>query len=125
MSDEKKKGRMRHPLRNEWDQHAPAFIRAANATNAEGATARLLLAIVPAFLDFLEAERDGATPPQFMFDAVAAGAGMMIENAIENRNVMIAPQSALHGILNHIYRVVGPRVAGNSKTPRIIMPGRG
>jgi hypothetical protein len=121
----KKKGRMRHPLRNEWQEHEAAFVREANASNAQGAIARLMLAIVPAFLDFLEAERDGATPPMYLFDAVAAAAGMMIENAIENRNVMVAPHAALQHMLSRIYNVVSPRVAGKSKTPRIILPGRG
>ena len=38
MTEQPKKGRMRHPLRNEWDEHSAAFLRAANATTPEGAT---------------------------------------------------------------------------------------
>lgn len=113
----------RHPLRNEWDSHKAAFTALALQNNHESAMARAMLAIVPAFLDFIEHERDAETPPSAMFGAVSAVAGMLIENVIESRQSAMPARAALELMLQTIHQVVAPRVT-NRKGAGLIMPPR-
>lgn len=117
-------GRFRHPLRNEWDQHKAAFAAAAVQQNSEGAMARAMLSIMPPFLDLIEQERDARTAPNDMFQAMAAVAGVLIENVIEVQAhaATMPPRVALERMLTTIHRVVAPKVARMSRSS-LIMPG--
>lgn len=115
----------RHPLRNEWDAVAADFARLAAQTDAPGVMARAMTDAMPGFLATLERERDNATPPAWLYDAVAAVCGMMIENAIEamqHHGGGPPPRAALHHMLARIEGVVAPRVAGAAKLAGLILP---
>lgn len=109
----------RHPLRNEWDRVSAQFERMATSPGRDGAMARLMLDITPAFIGALERERDKRTHPAALFDAVAAACGMMIENVIEHQPGQ-PPRAALQRMQQLIQRTVEPRV--ESKRSAIIRP---
>lgn len=119
------KKRFRHPLRNEWDRHHAAFAAMTMKPGRDGVMARAMLELIPPFLDVIERERDNATPAHDMFDAVAAVAGMMVENAIETQMLAtpgaIGARAALHRMLAKIEAVVLPKVAGG-KVAGLILP---
>lgn len=117
------KKRMRHPLRNEWDKHKVAFARLARSHEASAAMARLMIELVPPFIDWLEAERDNGTRGVHLLGAIASAAGCLIENGVEHRMVNVDPRSALRQVLVMIEQTVLPRVVGGRKQPRIILPG--
>lgn len=114
----------RHPMRNQWDANKQAFEITALEGGRGGAIARVMLKLVPAYLDVLEAERDLATPAPALFNAVAAVAGLMIENAIEHHAAMMSPRAALHSMLSMIERGVLQNVVERTRAARIILPGQ-
>lgn len=112
----------RSPLRNEWDRVVPQFQAMAKAPGRDGVMARMMLAVMPGFIDTFEKERDRNTAPRDFFEAVAATSGMMIEEAIEKQKHHIPPSHALQGMLQLIHDVVRPRVL-TQKQSRLIIPG--
>jgi hypothetical protein len=114
----------RHPLRNEWDARRPAFAAMAEQPGRGGAIARAMLGLIPPFLDLIEAERDRATAPGDLFDACAAVAGAMIENAIDSRGGALGttPRDALYRMLGAIERAVLPQITARKRST-IITPG--
>jgi hypothetical protein len=117
---EPQKGRMRHPLRNEWDQVSADYAALATKKNREGAIARVMLAVVPAFIDAMERERDEGTAPDALFDAIAAASGCMIENAIDAQPAIVNKRAGLYRMLTMIETVVVPRIT--SKGNGLIIP---
>ncbi|WP_398473088.1 hypothetical protein [Tardiphaga sp.] len=109
----------RHPLRNEWDAVADQFTAMARKHGREGVMARVMIDIMPGFLTALERERDKGTSPQQMFDAIAAAAGMMIENVIEHHPTS-PPRQALQRMFSLIERNALPKL--QAKKPAIILP---
>ena len=114
----------RSQLRNEWERVEPQFRQSAKAAGREGVMSRLMLDMMPALCTAVERERDNATPPNELFDAVAAACGAMIEEAIEQST----PAVQLGGRVQHldrmlalIDRVVRPRMAA-PKQSRLILP---
>jgi hypothetical protein len=108
----------RCPLRNEWAAHEAQFRIMAKSTGRDGAMARLMIDIMPGLITAVERERDLQTSPNDFFDAVAAAAGAMIEEAIEQRHLLHSegPSQALDRMLRLIHRVVSPRVAAPKKS---------
>ncbi|MBP1296640.1 hypothetical protein [Bradyrhizobium elkanii] len=118
------KGRFRCPFRNEWERVEPTFRQSAKAPGREGVISRLMLDVMPKLCDAIERERDMSTPNGEFFDAVAAVAGALIEEAIEQR----VPAAQMGGRTQHldqmfslINRVVRPRLAA-PKQSRLILP---
>ncbi|OKO68201.1 hypothetical protein AC629_42280 [Bradyrhizobium sp. NAS80.1] len=113
----------RCPLRNEWDGVKHAFHTSAKKPGREGAIARLMLDFMPVMCTAVERERDKETPPHEFFDAVAAVAGALIEEAIEQKTVMqvYGREQHLDRMLQLINRVVRPRMAA-AKQSRLIVP---
>ena len=114
----------RSQLRNEWERIEPQFRQSARVQGREGTIARLMLDMMPALCSAVERERDKATPAGELFDAVAAVAGAMFEEAIEQNT----PAVQLGGRAQHldrmfalIDRVVRPRLAA-PKQSRLIVP---
>lgn len=114
----------RSQLRNEWERIEPQFRQSAKVAGREGVMARLMLDMMPTLCTAVERERDKHTRPHELFDAVAAVAGAMIEEAIEQHT----PAGHLGGRLQHldrmfglIDRVVRPRLAAPKKS-RLILP---
>jgi hypothetical protein len=113
----------RCPLRNEWDRVADTFRQSAKAPGREGAISRLMLDFMPVMCAAVERERDKETPPHEFFDAVAAVAGALIEEAIEQKTVLqiSGREQHLDRMLQLINRVVRPRMAA-PKQSRLIVP---
>lgn len=116
-----KRGTFRSPLRNEWDRVAAQFAASAMKSGREGTIARLMLDLMPPFIDAMERERDKHTPETELFDAIACAVGQMIEEAIEKERKTMAPRAALDHMLSIIYRVVHPRVV--APPGKLILPG--
>jgi hypothetical protein len=112
------KPRFRSPLRNEWSGVEQQFAAMGKSNGRDGAMARLMCDIMPAMIEAVERERDLKTAPADFFDAVAAAAGAMIEEAIETRSVLAieGPTQSLDRMLRLIHRVVSPRVAAPKKS---------
>lgn len=117
------KVRFRCPMRNEWDRVEHTFRAAAAKPDREGAIARLMLDFMPVLADAIERERDNETRADVFFDAVAAVAGAMIEEAIEQKTVLqiSGREQHLDRMLQLINRVVRPRMAA-PKQSRLIVP---
>lgn len=109
----------RHPLRNEWDAVSAKFAEMAKKPGREGAMARVMIDIMPGFLTALERERDKRTDPMAMFDAIAAAAGMMIENVIEHHPAL-PPRVGLQRIFTVIERNALPKLL--AKQSKLILP---
>jgi hypothetical protein len=114
----------RAPIRNEWERVEAQFRQSARTPGREGVIARLMLDMMPKLCDAVERERDKGTAPADLFDAVAAVAGALIEEAIEQHT----PAVQLGGQVQHldrmfalINRVVRPRLAA-PKPSRLIVP---
>ncbi|MGY3392962.1 hypothetical protein ACVWW6_005553 [Bradyrhizobium sp. USDA 3311] len=117
------KPRFRCPARNEWDRVVATFRQSAQKPGREGAISRLMLDMMPPMLDAIERERDNKTPPGEFFDAVAAVAGALIEEAIEQRTVgqTVGRERYLDQMLHVINRIVRPRIVAQ-KQSRLIVP---
>jgi hypothetical protein len=51
-------GTFRHPLRNDWDNFRPTLMPLLKAPTADGAMARAMMKLMPAYLDYIEEVRD-------------------------------------------------------------------
>lgn len=120
MSDSK--ARFRSPLRNEWERVRNQFEASAKKMDHEGAIARLMLDLMPAFIAAIERERDNHTAPKDFFSAVGAVCGALIEEAIEKQNTLMSPRASLHHMLGTIEAVVAPRVVKQKSS--LILPGQ-
>jgi hypothetical protein len=118
-----KKARFRCPARNEWDRVVETFRQSAQKPGREGVISRLMLDFMPAMLDAIERERDNRTSPPDFFDAVAAVAGALIEEGIEQRTIgqMVGRERHLDQMMHTINRIVRPRIAAQ-KQSRLIIP---
>lgn len=117
-------GRFRCPFRNDWDRVEPQFRQSAKTPGREGAISRLMLDVMPKLCDAIERERDLHTPNSDFFDAIAAVAGALIEEAIEQRTPaaqMAGRTQYLDQMFSLINRVVRPRLAA-PKHSRLIVP---
>lgn len=113
----------RCPLRNEWDAATPQFEAMAKSAGRDGVMARLMCDVMPVLCTAVERERDRYTAPRDFFDAVAAVAGALIEEAIEGQTIGQATGREAHfdRMLQLINRVVRPRMAA-AKASRLIVP---
>lgn len=112
----------RCPLRNEWNRAEPQFAAMAKSPGRDGVMARLMMDVMPVLCTAVERERDRVTAPADFFDAVAAVAGAMIEEAIEGQTIGQATGRQAHfdRMMKLIERVVRPRMA--AKPSRLIVP---
>lgn len=123
MFDEpEKKGRMRHPLRNEFDQIREALIAQGVKPGPAGVQARALLAIAPAFLDFLEAERDAATPPPHLFEGMRAAIGNLALHTVKLTTRDGSHRNGLLQLLAMIEQDVAPRLGDRVTHGKLILP---
>lgn len=123
MEDAKRGKRFRCPARNEWDRVAPQFEAMARSAGRDGVMARMMLEFMPVLCDVVERERDRLTASPDFFDGIAAVAGAMIEEAIEQRTIgnPYGRPAMFDQALQLINRVVRPRLAG-AASRRLIVP---
>lgn len=111
----------RHPLRNEFDQVKDQLERDAKKPGAEGSQARAMLAIVPGFIDWLEAERDLGSAPLHRVEGMRAVVGNIARQAVKTAGTQLgSDQTTLERFLVLIARDVGARLKPQSK---LILPG--
>jgi hypothetical protein len=113
----------RCPLRNEWSKVEAQFAAMGASPGRDGVMARLMCDMMPVLIDAVERERDRRTSPNDFFDAVAAAAGAMIEEAIEGQTILQLTGRDQHfdRMLALINRVVRPRMQVAKKS-RLIVP---
>lgn len=116
-------GRFRCPFRNDWDKVRPQFEAMAKSAGRDGVMARLMLDFMPHLCEAIERERDRLTASPDFFDAAAAVAGALIEEAIEQRTIgqMIGREAHFDQMLSTINRIVRPRLKANAAA-RILTP---
>lgn len=117
------KKRMRHPLRNEWDNYAPRMRAQAQAAGYDGAIARLMLDFMPCLIEALERERDMATPCEHMLSGLT---GVLMNVAEQTIKINVAPGSqrdALRIMLMRLDEEVRRRLAAPGRHGQIILPG--
>ena len=121
-------GTFRHPLRNDWDNLKDRFAQAALGADQEAMTARAMLAMMPPFLDVIEAQRDQALTPDQKATAMFAVIGMLLENTIEAAwRTPNGRVQACDVLLARLARTVKPRLAkapAISKSNGLILPGQ-
>lgn len=124
-----RKRRMRHPLRNDWDNFRVTILQLSTRGNADGAMARAMLALMPAFLDFLEEARDRNDKPGDTLVGITTALANIIAQTIKQK-VAGSPRGqreALRVMLSEIERAARPRLAstGTVMDGGLILPGRG
>jgi hypothetical protein len=117
----------RHPLRNDWDAFKRELEPVKLAPTVEGATARAMLAIMPAYLDYIEDVRDRAENPHHVLIALTALTSNLITQTIKQKVKGDGRQQreALRVVLSEIERGAKARMStrGPVMSGGIIIPG--
>lgn len=118
-----KKGRMRHPLRNEWDRYAPRMAAQAMAPGYAGVMARLMLDFMPVLCAALERERDSRTRCDHMLSAMTGVLMNLAEQAIKLNVDPSSQRDALRIMQMRLQEEVSRRLAEPGQAGAILLPG--
>lgn len=111
----------RHPLRNDWDEFKRRLEPLQLAPTEEGAMARAMLKIMPAFLDYIEDVRDRAEKPGDVLSAITAVLSNIAAQTIKQKvpGSTAGQREALRMMVQTIEREGKQRMV----TRGIVMPG--
>lgn len=114
---------MRHPLRNELDRLERDLKPLAVRMGYQGAMARAMLKLLPAFVDILEDERDRNTPPRDRLDGLRCAVTNLIAHSIKLNVADRDQREALRQYLALLEKEIRPRLSfGVPRHQPIIMP---
>lgn len=119
----------RHPLRNDWDEFRRTLEPLKAAPTRDGAMARAMLALMPAYLAYIEDVRDRAERDSDVLLGLTAALANIVTQTVRQTvpGDPRAQREALHLIVHTIEREAKKRMTarGPTMTGGLIVPGGG